>query len=661
MFCTEALRKQLGVSGPRTKISLTTLEKKDSLVDSIIVEDLTISDLNKNVFIKLPILYTRPSIPVARENIPSQHDVDKWPHLSGVHLPRVDAEVGLLIASDVPAVLDPLEVKHSEGGGPYTSRTRVEWAVNGPLVPYPHCSHPSSFFVKADTELHRMVQDFYNRDFSESIADNHTELSQEEHLFIESVQKSVELKNGHYKIALPFKDVQRPVIPLPKDGDHEIPNNNRPVSLLPAASKICERVALNQLMTYMTTKRRLSEHQSGNKKLHSCGTLNVMITDKALEAMDAKKVTLVVLLDLSRAFDSIDHATLLAKLQALGVSRASLDWFKSYLSGRLQCVRIGAETSSLQGISHGVPQGSILGPALFTIYLNNIPSIPDVCSLESYVDDSKLYLSFPVAEASNVIQQINKDLKKIASWCCYNSLLINPEKTKLLVLGTRQMLQTLPADFHVTLLGKKITPSPSARDLGLQVDSILSYDEHVTQTVSSCIDSLCQINRVKHLFDARALERVINALVFSKLYYCSPVWSNTSKKNISKLQKVQNFACRIITGKRKFDHITPILRELRWLPVISFLKYTLGVLAFKCVKGLAPSYLCRRFKTRTSVHNRNTRYKNTLNVPAYKSASGQRTFLYRATSFWNSLPCEIRECNNLPIFQKILKEFLTSF
>ena len=228
---------------------------------------------------------------------------------------------------------------------------------------------------------------------------------------------------------------------------------------------------------------------------------------------------------------------------------------------------------------------------------------------------------------------MNNDLKKIASWCCYNSLLINPEKTKLLVLGTRQMLQRLPTDFHVTLLGKKVTPSPSARDLGLQVDSTLSYDEHVTQTVSSCIGSLCQINRVKHLFDARTLERVINALVFSKLYYCSPVWSNTSKKNISKLQKVQNFACRIITGKRKFNHITPVLRGLRWLPVTSFLKYTLGVLAFKCVKGLAPSYLCHRLKTRACVHDRNTRYKNNLNTPAYKSGSMQRTFLYRAMSF----------------------------
>ena len=223
----------------------------------------------------------------------------------------------------------------------------------------------------------------------------------------------------------------------------------------------------------------------------------------------------MVLLDLSKAFDSIAHTTLLAKLQGLGVSLASLDWFKSYLLERLQCARIGAETSSLQGISHRVPQGSIVGPALFTIYLNSISSIPDMCSLESYVDDSKLYLSFPVAEVSNMVQQINKDLEKIASWCCYNSLLINPEKSKLLVLGTRQMLQRLPTDFHVTLLGRKVTPSPSAWDLGLQVDSTLSCDEHVSQTVSSCIDSLSQINRVKHLFDARTLERVIDPLVFS--------------------------------------------------------------------------------------------------------------------------------------------------
>ena len=176
-FCTETLMRQLGVSGPKTTISLRTLEKRDSLVDSFVVTDLTISDLGENVFIKLPTLYTRPSIRVSGEDIPTQDDVDKWPHLSGVHLPSVDAEIGLLIASDVPEVLDPLEVKHSQDGGPYASRTSVGWAVNGPLSRHRRGSRGASFFIKADIELHQMVQDFYNRDFSESIADNKTDLS----------------------------------------------------------------------------------------------------------------------------------------------------------------------------------------------------------------------------------------------------------------------------------------------------------------------------------------------------------------------------------------------------------------------------------------------------------------------------------------------------
>ena len=197
----------------------------------------------------------------------------------------------------------------------------------------------------------------------------------------------------------------------------------------------------------------------------------------------------------------------------------ALEWFGSYLSGRQQYVRIGAEASSLGAISHGVPQGSILGPVIFTIYINDLSNIPKLGSLESHVDDSKLYLSFFVKDTCSVVQQINDDLSKIASWCCYNSLLINPDKTKLMVLGTRQMLQRLPADFHVTLLGKEVTIASSARDQGLQVDSTLSFDEHITNTVSSCLGSLCQINRVRHFLGTRTLGNVINSLVFGKLHY----------------------------------------------------------------------------------------------------------------------------------------------
>ena len=147
-------------------------------------------------------------------------------------------------------------------------------------------------------------------------------------------------------------------IPILKEGDYEIPNNNRPVSLLTVASKICERAALNQLMEYMSQKGRLTEHQSGNKKMHSTETLNILVSDMILDAMDRKELTAVVLLDLSKAFDSIEHSLLFKKLHSMGVSRKALDWFKSYLSDRTQSVRIGHAISEARAITYGVPQGS---------------------------------------------------------------------------------------------------------------------------------------------------------------------------------------------------------------------------------------------------------------------------------------------------------------
>ena len=350
------------------------------------------------------------------------------------------------------------------------------------------------------------------------------------------------------------------VIPILKEGDHEVANNNRPVSLLPALSKICERAALNQLTEYTTRKNCLTEHQNGNKKKHSTETLHIFMSDMILQAMDQKQVTALVLLDLSKAFDSIEHEILLRKLRELGVSIQAMEWFRSYLTDRKQRVRIGCEVSGPRHVAYGVPQGSILGPALFNIYINDLPAVPKLCSLKSYVDDSQLYLSFPVQETTMAVEHLFEDLQRIAAWCCTHSLLINPDKTKLLLLGTPQMLARVPKGFGVTLLSKEILPSCSAKDLGVIVDSHLSFDEHVTEVVSKCIGSLCQINRVKHLFDRSTLVTIINSLVFSKLFYCSSMWASTTKKNIARLQKVQNFPARIVTGARKYDHITPILK-----------------------------------------------------------------------------------------------------
>ena len=272
-----------------------------------------------------------------------------------------------------------------------------------------------------------------------------------------------------------------------------------------------------------------------------------MTSDLILEAIDRKQVTALVLLDLSKAFDSIEHMSLLKKLRAMGVCKEVMEWFRSYLAGRSQAVRIDCETSDPRLVSHGVPQGSILGTALINIYINDLPSVPNVGSLECYVDDSQLHLSFPVRDAILAAAQLAKDLRNIAAWFCKNILLINLDKTKVLILGIPQMLKNIPDDLSITLLSKEFAPFKSAKNLGDIMDCSVMYDEHITQVASKCISSLCQINRIKHLFDKPTLITTINSLVFSKLLYSSSVWANTPiKKNIELLQVAQNFAARIV-------------------------------------------------------------------------------------------------------------------
>jgi len=167
---------------------------------------------------------------------------------------------------------------------------------------------------------------------------------------------------------------------------------------------------------------------------------------------------------------------------------------------------------------------------------------------------------------------LKDDLFKIGEWFSNNLLLLNPGKTKLMIFGSRQTRAKL--QFHsLPFMGKDIIPTDTAKDLGVILDSNLTYDEHIIKTASSCMSCLGQINHVKHAFDKRTLLLIINSLVFSKLLYCSNVWANTSKCNINKLQAVQNFTCHITSGARKYDHVTPIHKELNWLPVASQLYY----------------------------------------------------------------------------------------
>ena len=238
----------------------------------------------------------------------------------------------------------------------------------------------------------------------------------------------------------------------------------------------------------------------------------------------------------------------------------------------------------------GLPQGSILGPILFSIYVNNLSSVLWHCLSESYVDDTELFISFPIQDWARSVSDNIGDLHRVWNWCFSNCLLLNPDKTQLMLYRSRQMLSKLP-DVCWSLLWKDFTPTKAVKDFSVTFHPNLTFCDHIIKTFSSCMSSLSQISRVTHMFGRNTLIRVVNSLVFRKLFYRSSVWSNAATTHILKLQAVQNFASRMISNTRKFDNVTPILKDLRWFPVKYQLYYRDAVLAFHCMTGLKPLIL----------------------------------------------------------------------
>ena len=194
-------------------------------------------------------------------------------------------------------------------------------------------------------------------------------------------------------------------------------------------------------------------------------------------------------------------------------------------------------------------------------------------------------MSFQLQDKEEAMTRMNQDLLRIRIWCLSNKLLLNPDKAKLVLSGSSQMTAKVNY-FRLSLLGKELELVKAAKDLGVILDTNLTFKEHIVATVSSCMSQLGQVNRVKHVFEKNSLIIITNALVFSKFFCCSSVWSNTTQSNLDKLQAVQNFACRIVSGAGKFDRITPLLKGLRWLPVKQ-----LTVLVFKCMTVVCSSVL----------------------------------------------------------------------
>ena len=364
------------------------------------------------------------------------------------------------------------------------------------------------------------------------------------------------------------------------------------------------------------------------------------------------------MLDLSAAFDTIDHSILLDRLRyTFGFDCTVLNWFKSYLTDRTQCVSVSNTLSSTQRLCFGVPQGSVLGPILYTLYTTPLGSLirNHDCIYHMYADDSQIYMSIEPSRIDELVSNVEICINSIREWMLINKLKLNDDKTEVLLLNPRSF--EVPVQYTSIRIGEEnIEFSESAKNLGVVINNTLSMHDNITNV---CKSMYLEIRRMKHMskyLNENSLKTIASSFILSRLDYCNSLYINIPNESIQKLQKAQNFAARVIFNKPIHCHITPLLVQLHWLPVKARIDYKLGVLTFKCMNNQAPIYLEKLVEKYTPTRSLRSSNTNLLCDKKYNYKSlGERSFAVGAPRLWNSLPVELRMAETLQRFKILLK------
>ena len=368
--------------------------------------------------------------------------------------------------------------------------------------------------------------------------------------------------------------------------------NYRPISNLPFLSKILEKTVAKQLCDFLHNNNLFEKFQSGFRAHHSTETALVKVTNDLLIASDNGLLSVLVLLDLSAAFDTVDHQILLQRLEHLvGIKGAALKLFESYLSNRFQFVNANDTSSSREKVKYGVPQGSVLGPILFTLYMLPLGKIIRKHNIDfhCYADDTQLYLSIK-PDGTDQLIKLQACLKDIKTWMTRNYLLLNSDKTEVIVLGPKHLRDQL-ADESFALDGFTLASKATVKNLGVTFDQDMSFEAHIKLISRTAFFHLRNIAKVRHILSQNDAEKLVHAFVTSRLDYCNALLSGCPNKSLNSLQLVQNAAARILTGTNRRDHITPSLASLHWLPVKYRIEFKTLLLTYKALNGLAPPYL----------------------------------------------------------------------
>ena len=446
--------------------------------------------------------------------------------------------------------------------------------------------------------------------------------------------------------------------------DKEVMKNYRPVSNLPFVSKIIEKAFIKQLSSHMDIYNLHTPVQSAYRRGHSTETAILKIQNDILISLDSSKGVILILLDLSAAFDTIDHNILLSRLQSrIGITDTALQWVKSYLSDRSQVIHLDGVSSDSCLLLFGVPQGSVGGPQKFTIYSGPLHDIAKAhgLSIHMYADDTQIYLSFDLTplSAEEAKSKLENCIADIRIWMRTNKLQLNEDKTELLVISPLRQSNKVKLD-SIQVGDCPIQVSDVARNLGVVFDKHMTLKPQISSLVKSCNWQLRRIGQIRKFLSFQASEKLIHAFVTSRLDNGNSILYGLPDYLIGRLQQIHNTAARILTLTRKYDHISPILKKLHWLPVEKRIIYKILILTYRCLHESTPIYLADLLHPHQPSRSLRSSELSLLRVPKSRTKTyGDRAFQNAAPKLWNKLPLLIRQAKSFSCFKSQIKCYLS--